>query len=411
MSKRIVLLDTGKEWGGGTNSMLELLKRIDRRKYTFTCVFYDDYRQGTGASIGEELARLGIDFVRLPRRAQPVVVKLIKELVRVLLFFNRRLRRLGIFFVEFHLRIRPDAGRIAAMLRERRADLLYLNNQPSSNLEGILAARTAGVPAIQHCRIDAALNPIEVNIANDGLRRVVCVSDGVRQSLVRQGMDAAKCTVVHNGIDAGTRPSRSAADVRATWDIGDDELLIGTVGSLVRRKRVSDLLEVVAILAEQERLPIKCMVLGEGPERAALAAAATRLGIETRVIFTGFQRDAISFINAFQVFVLPSEREGLPRVVLEAMLMSVPVVAADVVGPREVVANGETGFLLPLGQPRIWAEKLAVLVRDARLRRSLGEAGRRRVVAEFSIDRYVSAVDEVLRDVLTASTAERCAVA
>ncbi|MGE5240219.1 MAG: glycosyltransferase, partial [Bacteroidota bacterium] len=85
-SKKIVLLDTGREWGGGTNSMLELLKRLDRSKYEFSCVFYDDYQKGGGPKISEELARLGIGFTQLPRRPQASGAKLLKEVVRVLCF-------------------------------------------------------------------------------------------------------------------------------------------------------------------------------------------------------------------------------------------------------------------------------------------------------------------------------------
>lgn len=380
--------------------MLELLKRIDRSKYAFTCVFYDDYRKGDGTSIGEELARLGIDFVRLPRRAQPIVVKFIKELVRALFFFSRRLRRLGVFFVEFQFRIRPDARRIADILRDRRADLVYLNNQPSSNLEGILAARAAGLPAIQHSRIDVTLNSIEVNIANDGLCRIICVSDGVRQSLVRQGVNAANCVVVHNGIDARTRPSQPAAEVRAAWGIGGDEFLIGTVGSLVRRKRVSDLIEAVAALATKERNSIKCLIVGSGPEQSSLAAVAERLNVSDRIVFTGFQADPVSITNALDIFVLPSTQEGLPRVILEAMLMAKAVVASNVIGPAELVVDGETGFLLSPGDIDSWINALRRLINDATLRKRMGEAGRRRVLEKFLIERYVAGVCAIFDQIL-----------
>jgi len=404
-SKRIVLLDTGKEWGGGTNSLLELLKRIDRSKYEFSCVFYDDYRKGGGPKISEELARLGIGFLQLPRRPQARAAKLLKEAVRILCFFSKWLRRTGVFLVDYYFRIRPDAARIAEVLRRQRADLLYMNNQPSSNLEGILAARGAGVPVIQHNRIDVTLNPIETRIANRGLRKIICVSDGVRQALVDQGIDPAKCIVVHNGIDADTKPRLTPAEIRTGTRAGDD-VLIGTVGSLIRRKRVADLIRVVAVLVREKRKPVKCLVVGAGPEQANLAAEAQRLGVADRIIFTGFQADAVSYINAFDIFALPSEKEGLPRVILEAMLMAKPVAASRVVGPAELVVDGQTGFLLPLGEARPWVDALERLIDDPELRKSMGEAGRQRVLEQFSIAKYVAGVSAVLDEILESHVRE-----
>jgi glycosyltransferase involved in cell wall biosynthesis len=399
MTKRIVLLDTGKEWGGGTNSLLELLKRIDRSKYEFTCVFYDDYQKGGGPTISEELARLGVGFSRLPRRTQTSSAKLLKEAVRVLCFFSKRVRRTGVFLVDYYFRIRPDAARIAEVLRRQHADLLYMNNQPSSNLEGILAARSAGIPVVQHSRSNAALNSIEVSLANKWLRRIICVSEGVKQELIGQDIDPAKCTVVHNGIDTDTKPRVAPAEIRMNLHAGDG-VLIGTVGSLMRRKRIADLIRVVATLVRERGKSVSCVIVGAGPEQSNLAAEAERLGVADKVVFAGFQADAVSYINAFDIFALSSEKEGLPRVILEAMLMTKPVAASKVTGVTELVVNGQTGFLLPLGGTRQWVDALERLIDEPALRRRMGEAGRQRVLEQFSIDKYVAGVSAVLDEVL-----------
>ena len=402
----VVILDTGKEWGGGTNSLLELLRRMDRAKYRFTCVFYDDYREGQdGPRISETLARLGVSFERLPRRSPSLPGKLLKEFLRGLLCFSERLKRLGIFFVDYWFRIRPDARRLAETLRARSPRLVYLNNQPSSNLEGILAAQALGIPALQHARIEATLNPFEVRAANNGLRGIIAVSHGVRRGLVEQGIEASKCVVVHNGIAIDTAPLLSPAVVRARWGIGEGEVVIGTAGSLIRRKRIADLIDVVAAFIAGGGPSIRCVIVGEGPERERLLAEVERHGIADKVVFTGFQLDAISHINACDIFTLPSEREGLPRVILEAMLMAKPVVASAVVGPSELVVDGVTGFLLPVGESGAWLDALRRLATDEGLRKQMGVAGRQRVVDVFSIDKYVAAVDAILTRVLAPPSA------
>ena len=84
---KILLLDTGKEWGGGTNSMLELLKRINREKFDITCCFYSDYSRAEGQTIGQVLNSIGIPLIVIPQHKQPAWAKIAKELGRSLLFF------------------------------------------------------------------------------------------------------------------------------------------------------------------------------------------------------------------------------------------------------------------------------------------------------------------------------------
>ena len=101
------------------------------------------------------------------------------------------------------------------------------------------------------------------------------------------------------------------------------------------------------------------------------------------------------------IFALPSEKEGLPRVILEAMLMAKPVAACDITGPSELVADGETGFLVPVNGADMLANALLKLVASDDLRRRMGEKGRRRVIERFAIDKYVHGVSNIFKEVLT----------
>ncbi|MBK5095689.1 MAG: glycosyltransferase, partial [Deltaproteobacteria bacterium] len=197
--KRILVLDTGREWGGGTNSLLELLKRIDRHRFDITILYYEDVRMGEGPSIGTVVGSLGFPFLLKGRRSIPGWGKAAKEAARIAAWWSRPLRDRAVFAVDFRWRIRPDADAIAKVLREGRFDLLYMNNQPSTNLEGILAAAACGVPSLQHARSFGSLNSVEVGIINRHLGRMICVSEGLRQALAAQGVDPARMTVVHNG--------------------------------------------------------------------------------------------------------------------------------------------------------------------------------------------------------------------
>lgn len=398
--KKILILDTGKEWGGGTNSLLELLRCADRGRYSFTALFYNNYAKGASSDLKTELNRLGVDLVVLDRTRPGLAAKAAREAVRAFFFLAPGLKKKYLFYLAFKTRIMPDAGRIAAIIKDGGFDLLYMNNQPSSNLEGIIAARSAGVPCLQHARIETALNDIEADAVNRDVSKVICVSKGVRDGLIKSGVAPDKCVIVHNGIDLGLKTQRNAAAIRKGLGIPEDRIVIGTAGSLIKRKRVGLLIEAAAALDNAF-----CMIVGDGPERAALGALAERLKIKDRVLFTGFSADAVSYINIMDVFVLPSEKEGFPRVILEAMLMARPVVAFDVAGASEMIIDGVTGKVLQGGG----AQAIAGAVREitsngAATTDAMGAAGRERVTTEFGIDRYVSDVCAIFDEVLPGRT-------
>lgn len=108
---KILLLDTGKEWGGGTNSMLELLKRINREKFDITCCFYSDYSRAEGQTIGQVLNGIGIPLIVIPQHKQPAWAKIAKELGRSLLFFSRSGRKAVTRHIDTLWRIRPTSAK------------------------------------------------------------------------------------------------------------------------------------------------------------------------------------------------------------------------------------------------------------------------------------------------------------
>lgn len=389
VSKRILLLDTGNEWGGGTNSMIELLKRIDRERFTVTACFYRNYPHGE-STLREALAAIGIPLQVLPVRSQPWWVKGLKELGRGLLAWRKPWRAAAVFKIDMAWRIRPRARALAELLRNGGYDLLYMNNQPASNLEGYLAAEQAGVPVVQHCRIEPKLNVIERAAVNRVACAVICVSHGVRDALLRQGVRPEFCYVVHNGID--TR--QPLPEPQPLPGVASGTQVIGTIGSLIKRKSVDHLLRAVACLPQD--LTPHLLIVGEGAEAAALRQLASELGLTSRVTFAGFQKQPLPWLAVMDVFALASSSEGLPRVILEAMLLEKPVIASRIVGSGEVVVHGETGYLYDYGDIGALAEFLADLLRNPAKRHAFGEAGRRRASADFSIEAYVVGVTKIL---------------
>ncbi|WP_034943190.1 glycosyltransferase [Erwinia oleae] len=396
--EKILLLDTGNEWGGGTNSMLELLKRIDRTQFDVRCCFYHNYRRGAGDSIKQVLQALGIPFILIPQRKQPRWAKMAKEVLRTLVFYSRTQRQKMTNHIDMRWRIRPNARRIRQLIADYQADILYMNNQPGSNAEGYLAAEGLPIAVVQHCRIEPVLNPQLVRLVNRRADAVIAVSNGVRKVLLDNGVAPEKCFTVFNAIDIHQRLPDRLTMRRELLDIEDDTFVFGSIGSLIARKshhHVLSALEKFAAAFPQARW--RMVILGEGPDLAALQAQAKKAGIADRVTFAGFRSNPLDYLAAFDVFVLASKSEGLPRVVLEAMLLNTAVIGSRVTGTAELVTHAQTGLLFEYGDIDGLFAQMKTLYLDADTRKNLLAQANASVKQHYAIEHYVSGVESRLK--------------
>ncbi len=142
------------------------------------------------------------------------------------------------------------------------------------------------------------------------------------------------------------------------------------------------------------------LLVGEGPERNDLIALARHVGCEHLIRFAGYREDAAKLIALCQVSWLGSEFEGMSNSVMEAMAAGVPVVATDIPPNRELVVDGETGFLVRVGDSVGMAQFTDRILADPSLGQRLGAAGRERMRSQFSIERMVAAHADLYREVL-----------
>jgi glycosyltransferase involved in cell wall biosynthesis len=165
-------------------------------------------------------------------------------------------------------------------------------------------------------------------------------------------------------------------------------IVIGTACRLEPVKGVIHLLEALAMLAG-EFSGLRLEIAGDGSLRSRLEQENKRLGIANRVSFLGWRDDLSAVMTGWDIFAMPSLDEGLPIAGLEAMAAGLPVVASAVGGLRELVVDGETGWLVPAAEAPELARRLRELIRDKQIREAMGRAGRQRVLREFSVARMV----------------------
>ena len=286
------------------------------------------------------------------------------------------------------------AMQVARLMKQHQVDVLHCHHY-SPYVYGLLAAvlrPNVRLVFTEHGRLSDAPPSRKRRLINPILSlwpgRLCAVSADLRQHLLAEGFPARRLSVTYNGIEPGRRPTgehRSAA--RRLLGIPESAFVVGTVGRLDPVKNLSLLLQAHALLLPRQP-GARAVIIGDGPERAALESAAAELGIRDSVVFAGYRQDVRALMAAFDVYVNCSTYEGVSLTILEAMAAALPVIATPVGGNPEVVIDRETGLLVP-ARPRSLADAIALLAGDPRQRKVMGDAGRWRVKRHFSIARMV----------------------
>ena len=199
-------------------------------------------------------------------------------------------------------------------------------------------------------------------------------------------------TRVYYGVetpeDRGARWDQGSASWRHRLKISKNDLIVGSVGRLSPEKGHRFLLQAFAILRDKD-VHAHLIIVGDGTHRRVLETEASRLGIAADTSFVGYQRKPSELMGLFDVLVMPSLREGLPWVILEALSVALPVVASRVGGIPEMIRHGEHGLLTTPGDASDLFAKLITLLEDGSLRTALGRRGLQRVIDMFGVERMV----------------------
>lgn len=218
-----------------------------------------------------------------------------------------------------------------------------------------------------------------------GCRGGIANSEPVRDFLASLGLPKHSIEVIPNGHEL--EPFRAPVDreeVRAELRVPTNGRLILFVGRLIETKRVVDLLEATARLDRASGGHVR--IVGDGPELKRLERRSAELGLDERVHFLGARPDVPRLLRAADLFVYPSELEGLSNAVIEAALSRLPIVACDVPGVRDVVRGDSEAILVRPRDPRALSEAIARLLADREEAERLGQAAGTRAEAEYRIE-------------------------
>jgi glycosyltransferase involved in cell wall biosynthesis len=292
--------------------------------------------------------------------------------------------------------------RLSSLIAENRPDIVHLHSRRGADLWGGAAARLSGVPCVLSRRVD---NPEPRWLVRWKYRmydKVIAISRGIVEVLVREGVPPEKLECVPSAIDADAY----TASCRREWfreEFGLDPRVktAGVIAQFIPRKGHRWLMEAVpGILKKHPEM--RFLFFGQGPLGEDLRRRSGDLSFQKTILFPGFRNDLERILPCLDLVIHPVEMEGLGVSLLQAAASGVPLIASGAGGIPEIIEDGVNGYLVPPRDPEALASAVVRLLEDPEKARSMGESGRRIVREKFSVEAMVRGNLGVYRELLGA---------
>jgi L-malate glycosyltransferase len=353
-----LLVDLEREWRGGQNQFLLLLKGLYERGHAAELL------AAKGSSLGHRAEKAGICVHYTSRHS--------------LLTAGRKVR---------------------GLMKDGRFELVHVNEAHA--LSAAWLARThRKVPLLISRRVGFPLGKGYFSRARfRAAARIIANSNWVAQQAAASGAAPDKLTVIYEGVEIPPACNATTQQAeRMRWGVTDQDRLLGCAGVLLEDKGQEWVIRALALLREEFPY-LKLLLAGEGPDRGRLQKLVGELELQDLVIFAGFVKDVEAFYRAIDVFVFPALFEGLGTSLLAAMAHGVPSVTYFGCALGEIVENGKSGLQVEPRNPEALAGALRKMVSDVRFASTMGAEGRHRIETTFSADRMVEETLRLYREV------------
>jgi glycosyltransferase involved in cell wall biosynthesis len=301
--------------------------------------------------------------------------------------------------------VRAVAGHVS-FLRRHGIALVHQNNSITRHHDWMLASWLAGVPCVAHERgLNSHYSFLDRFYASRQAA-IIPASRWIMDHMVARGVSPSNIRVMYDGLDPdGVKAARTPDELRSAFNVRPNQPVVGIVGNVREWKGqetvVRALIDVVKVHPEVVCFFVGAATPGDTPYRERLDAIIAGANIQDNVRFVGYQRDPASFVNLMTLVLHASvQPEPFGMVVLEAMAQHKPVIGSRAGGVVEMVVEGETGFTFPPGDAEALAHRMIELLDDRERAGRMGDAGYRRLVSSFTLQRYMNEIHTTYRAIL-----------
>ena len=390
---RVLFIESNRDGtiGGSYYSLLYLVEGIDKEIYEPVVMFYED---NPLIDKFEKVAKEVIIFDHYSPfsgclRSFDDVVKFIPRFVR------------DILWAQFEIIKKID---------EIKPDIVHLNNSYAANHDWVLACKRKGVKIIAHDRGTRPPFSLQTKFFVGFLDAIISVSDSYLQYITEQGLKPKLACRVYNGLDLKEFEGQYSPDqknqVRESFNVNDDDILIGMVGNIDYWKGQIVLVKALVRIVEKHN-NVKVLLVGKtvlGAERYEndIHTCISQNRLNNKIFLIGYREDISALLNAFDIFVHASvEPEPFGRVIIEAMAMKKPIVATKLGGPAEIIVDGESGVLIAMNDEVAMADAILNYISDMSKAEKMGQNAFKRFVENFSAQNMVQGVEAIYNEVLT----------
>lgn len=376
----LYIIDGIQSFGGAEQNLLTIISAINRTKYNIKCCLLQP-----ADVLEDEFRKLNVPVFILNSPGKWDII----ALIRLIRFIHRE----KINIVHTSLYISNTFGRIAAILA-RPVRSLISNGARVPIIISWEHGEILGEQPARHYIVDRILARFTDCIT-------ACSKASKEKIIEKENIPASKIRVIYNCVDlAKFNASTTTATIREQSGIKPDEILIGTVAHLMDEKKgqgylIKAMPQIIKVYPKA-----RLLLVGEGPSKSDFIQMTKSLGIEDKVIFTGFRRDIPEIMSALDLYVCSSPYEGFSVSIIEAMSLKKVVVSTNFGGSPEEIIHNQTGYLVPPKDIDALASAVINLLADREKMRRMGMAGFKRVKEEFSTEVIVKKIEALYEELL-----------
>lgn len=299
------------------------------------------------------------------------------------------------------IKLAQKAVELGSIIQKCGADIVHTNGSRAQFYASLALMGRKDIPLIWHARETIRDNYLYDRFLAASAARIICVSSSVAmEKFGRYPFLKNKLDIIYNGVDVDKfkKDEEGRLEFRRKLSVGEKDILMGIVGLIVPLKGHIGLLEALRML-RGEYSDIKLVICGKVIDESyadSIKETIENAGLKDSVFFMEGSSDIKAVLSALDIFVIPSQREGFSRVLLEAMACALPIIATSVSGNIEAIVQDESGILVPYGDPASLAGSIERLLEmDVAGRKKLGENARQRAASNFSIESHVAKVQDL----------------